>query len=156
MWTNFKVFIELVTVLLLFYVLVFWLQGMWGLSSLTRDGTHTSCIGRWSLNHWTAREVPRLILWFFMIIFLVRWLALHVFVYFMMITVRFTYTSLTYHSLHSDNIPRLLEGCYASISLLLSFLLLLIIHFTSNILWIPQFIVIILASKQLSFNLQNE
>ena len=58
MWTIFKLFIEFVTVLLLFYVLVFWLQGMWDLSSLTRDQTHTPCIGRRSLNHWTIREVP--------------------------------------------------------------------------------------------------
>ena len=29
MWTIFKVFIEFVTILLLLYVLVFWLQGMW-------------------------------------------------------------------------------------------------------------------------------
>ena len=28
-WTIFKVFIEFVIILLLFYVLVFWLQGMW-------------------------------------------------------------------------------------------------------------------------------
>ena len=41
-----------------FYVLVFWLRGMWDLSSLTRDQTRTPCIGRQSLNHWTAREVP--------------------------------------------------------------------------------------------------
>ena len=33
----FKVFIEFVTVFLLFYVLIFWLQGMWALSFLTRD-----------------------------------------------------------------------------------------------------------------------
>ena len=44
--------------LLLLYVLVFWPQGMWDLSSLTRDRTCTPCIGRRSLNHWTAREVP--------------------------------------------------------------------------------------------------
>ena len=31
---------------------------MWGFGSLTRDGTHTPCIGRRSLNHWTTREVP--------------------------------------------------------------------------------------------------
>ena len=37
MWTIFKVFIEFVTILFLFYVLVFFLRGMWGLSSLTRD-----------------------------------------------------------------------------------------------------------------------
>ena len=37
MWTTFKVFIEFVPMLLLLYVLVFWLQGMWDLSSPTRD-----------------------------------------------------------------------------------------------------------------------
>ena len=42
----------------LFYVLVFWPQGMWDLSSPTRNWTGTPCIGRQSLNHWTAREVP--------------------------------------------------------------------------------------------------
>ena len=42
----------------LFYVLVLWPQGMWDLSSLTRDWTHIPCIGRRSLNHWTARSVP--------------------------------------------------------------------------------------------------
>ena len=31
---------------------------MWDLSSPTGDGTRTPCIGRRSLNHWTAREVP--------------------------------------------------------------------------------------------------
>jgi len=36
MWTVFKVFIEFVTILLLFYVLVFWLPSMWDLSFLTR------------------------------------------------------------------------------------------------------------------------
>ena len=40
MWTIFEVFIEFVTILLLFHVLVFWPQGMWDLSSLTRDLTH--------------------------------------------------------------------------------------------------------------------
>ena len=37
MWTIFKVFIELITILFLFYVLVFWLEGMWDLMSPTRD-----------------------------------------------------------------------------------------------------------------------
>ena len=41
---------------------VFWLQGMWDLSSLTGDQTCTPCIERWSLNHWTTREVLRLFL----------------------------------------------------------------------------------------------
>ena len=58
MWTIFKVFIEFVTVLFLFSVLVSWLQGVWDLSCPTRDGTHTLCIGRLSLNHWTTRETP--------------------------------------------------------------------------------------------------
>ena len=40
------------------YVLIFCLWGMWDLSSLTRDWTCNPCFGRWSLNHWTIREVP--------------------------------------------------------------------------------------------------
>ena len=47
----FKVFIEFVTILLLFHVLVFWPWGMWYPSSLMRDRTHTPCIGRQSLKH---------------------------------------------------------------------------------------------------------
>ena len=57
MWTIFKVIIEFVTVLLLFYVFVFWLQGVWDLSFLIRDQTHIPCFKRRSLNHWTTREV---------------------------------------------------------------------------------------------------
>ena len=60
MWTIFKVFIEFVTICLLFYVLVFWPQGMWDPSSAIRDWTRTHCIGRRSLNHWTTREVPEI------------------------------------------------------------------------------------------------
>ena len=36
MWTIFKVFIALVTIMLLFHVLDFWPQGTWDLSPLTR------------------------------------------------------------------------------------------------------------------------
>lgn len=32
---------------------------IWDLISLTRHRTHIPCIRRWSLNHWTAREVPQ-------------------------------------------------------------------------------------------------
>ena len=53
-----KILYWIFTLSFLFYFLVFWLQGMWDLSSLTRDWTHTPCIGRWSLNHWFTREVP--------------------------------------------------------------------------------------------------
>ena len=60
MWkTSFKFFIEFVTILLLFHVLVFWPQGIWDLSFPTRDRTRTPCIGRQSLNHWTTRKSPR-------------------------------------------------------------------------------------------------
>ena len=60
-WIIFKAFIECVTVLLLFYVSVFWPRGMWNLSFRIRDGTHISWIGRQSLNRWTTtREVPHL------------------------------------------------------------------------------------------------
>ena len=41
----------------LFYFLTA-LKGMWDLSSLTRNQTRAPCIGRWSLNQWTARGVP--------------------------------------------------------------------------------------------------
>ena len=54
----FKVFIEFVPILLIFNVLGFCLQHLWDLSSSTRDRTHIPCIERWSLNHWTARQVP--------------------------------------------------------------------------------------------------
>ena len=37
MWTIFKIFTEFVTILLLFYVLDFWLQGVWDLSFPTND-----------------------------------------------------------------------------------------------------------------------
>ena len=57
MQTILKGFIEFVTTLLLFYVLVFWPRGLQDLSSLTRDRTYTSCIR--SLNHWTSGEVPQ-------------------------------------------------------------------------------------------------
>ena len=63
-WTIFKGFIEFVTILLQFYVLVLWSQGMWDLSSPTRDRTHTPlCARRWSLNHWTTKELPRIESW---------------------------------------------------------------------------------------------
>ena len=58
MWTIFRDFIEFATILLLFYVLGFWLWGMWDFSSPTRDWTCTPCTERKSLNHWTIREVP--------------------------------------------------------------------------------------------------
>ena len=48
-WTIFKVFIEFVTVFLLVYVLVFWPTGMWDLSTLTWDQTHTPCLERQGL-----------------------------------------------------------------------------------------------------------
>ena len=66
-WLNtwaliFKDFTKLVTILLPFHVLTFWLLDMWGPSSLTRDQILTLCIGRWSFNHRTTREVPALTL----------------------------------------------------------------------------------------------
>ena len=42
------------------FMLFFWVFGCeacGNLSFQTRDRTCTSCIGRWSLNHWTTREV---------------------------------------------------------------------------------------------------
>ena len=50
MWTIFKVFIEFFTTLLLSYVLDFWPWGMWDLTSLTRNQTHTLCTGDEAVN----------------------------------------------------------------------------------------------------------
>ena len=55
---HFQIFIEFVTLLLLLYVLSFWPQGMWDLGSPVKVGTHITCTGRSSLNHWTARDIP--------------------------------------------------------------------------------------------------
>ena len=33
-------------------------HGMWNPSSWIRDQTRAACIRRWTLNHWTTREVP--------------------------------------------------------------------------------------------------
>ena len=58
MWTILKVFIEFVSILLLF-IFWFWLWGMWSLSSLTRDGTHTPSTGRQSLKlQGPSRDLP--------------------------------------------------------------------------------------------------
>ena len=54
MRTIFKVFIEFVMILLLFFFF-FLLQD---LISPARDRTLGPCIGRGSLNHWTASKVP--------------------------------------------------------------------------------------------------
>ena len=64
MWTIFKVFIEFVTILFLFGLVAKnpnikqSLKGLQGSISLTRGQTCTPCIGRWSLNHRSSREVP--------------------------------------------------------------------------------------------------
>ena len=43
-WTIFKVFIEFITVLLLFYILGFWPWGMLDLSSPVKNWTHTPAV----------------------------------------------------------------------------------------------------------------
>ena len=48
MWTIFKVPVQFVKALFLFYVLVHWPQGMWDPRTLTRDGTCTPSIGKQS------------------------------------------------------------------------------------------------------------
>ena len=56
-WTILKVFIEIDNSIAYVLCFGFWPQGMWNLSFLTGDRTHTHCTGRRNLNHWTAREV---------------------------------------------------------------------------------------------------
>ena len=75
----FKVFTEIVTILLLFDVLVFsfffsfYLRGMWDPRSLIRDQTLTHCVTRRILNHWTTGGIP-------MDMFLSDFLAMCIFV----------------------------------------------------------------------------
>ena len=49
---------NITSVLWVLFSSFFWLRGMWGLCSLTRDWTCIPCVGRQSLNHWITREVP--------------------------------------------------------------------------------------------------
>ena len=44
------------------FIMVFWPCSMWDLSSLTRDRTHTPALEVQSLDPWTARNIPRFIL----------------------------------------------------------------------------------------------
>ena len=74
MHTIFKVFIEFVTISLLFYALDFWPQGMWDLISPTRDQTCIPCIGTQSLNHSTMGKFPRFFLYAYNKIFVILWL----------------------------------------------------------------------------------
>ena len=65
MWIIFKVLIEFVTILLLFYILgfFFWLQGTWDPNSLTRHWTCTPYTGRQNPNHWPKEASVSLLLW---------------------------------------------------------------------------------------------
>ena len=57
MWTIFQVFIEFITILFLFYILL--ILASRNVEKIpTKDWTPASCTGRQSLNHRTAREVP--------------------------------------------------------------------------------------------------
>ena len=49
--------IEFATTLLLLLMFCFLAEAWGNLSSLTRDWTHSPCIARWSLHHWTTGEV---------------------------------------------------------------------------------------------------
>ena len=60
---HFLVFIELVTILLLFAFLFLWPWGIQDLRYLTKDWIRTGCMGRWSLKLWTARKVPWTCFW---------------------------------------------------------------------------------------------
>ena len=55
----YKVFIEFFHNIVLYLgFFFFWLQGMWALSSPTRDQTRTPYLGKWSHKYWTSREIP--------------------------------------------------------------------------------------------------
>ena len=58
MWTIFKVFIEFVTVLLLFYVLLFGCQACGILALQPGIKPASPAMEGEALTHWTARAVP--------------------------------------------------------------------------------------------------
>ena len=58
MWTFLKCLLNLLQYCFYFMFWFFGHEACGILSPQTRDQTHTPCIGRWSLNHRTAREVP--------------------------------------------------------------------------------------------------
>ena len=58
MWTIVKIFIEFVTTLLLFYVLIFGPKARGILASWPGIEPTSLALGRWILNHWTTREGP--------------------------------------------------------------------------------------------------
>ena len=61
MWTIFKVFIEFVTILFLFYISIFWTQGdaCGILAPLSGIKFTPPCNGKWSFNHWATGEAPQ-------------------------------------------------------------------------------------------------
>ena len=59
MWAISKVFIEFATYCFCFALFGFLALRHVDLSSPTGDQTHTSLIGRRSLNHWTTRKVSK-------------------------------------------------------------------------------------------------
>ena len=55
---------SLLTFLQYCFCFIFWPQGIWDLSSLSRDRTLTPCVGRWlttvltpCIHHWTSRDI---------------------------------------------------------------------------------------------------
>ena len=64
MWTIFKVFIEFVIILLLFYVLVFWPWGMWDLSTPTGiEPVPPALEGKVSTTGPPGKSLPCLLTW---------------------------------------------------------------------------------------------
>ena len=55
-------------------------RGMWDLSSPTRDRTCVPCVGRWILYHWTSREVPGIVFFFFLL-FIIIFLNLFIYLF---------------------------------------------------------------------------
>ena len=59
---EFKVVLKISAIKIIIFEcnFLFWLcpkDPMWDPCCLTWDGTYATCIVRWSLNHWTTREV---------------------------------------------------------------------------------------------------
>ena len=49
---------------------IFCLWELWDVSSQTKDGTCTPCLGQWSLNHWTTKGSPLTVFFVFVFAYL--------------------------------------------------------------------------------------
>ena len=99
---------------------------MWDLNSLNRFWTCTSCIGRWSLNHWTQGSPPFFHYWKLTTVVRKKWSNIAIFMVFLLQDLHFSAQNSTLHpvgtkwkqSAHKICIP-VSSTCFLSSALIL-------------------------------------